>query len=160
MDGVDFKLIGMNEVLGRLDSISHDAKYKGGRFALRKAANLVAANAKDNAREIDDPKSTEEIAKNIAVRWSTRTFKSTGDLKFRVGVIGGAGGRGSPEKLASNPGGDTRHWRMLEFGSENNIPARPFMRRALSENTSQAIDEFARHFEPAINRAIKRAKKR
>lgn len=159
MDGVDFKLIGMNEVLGRLDSISHDAKYKGGRFALRKAANLVRDKARANAAQLDDPSSDENIAKNIVVRWSGRTFKSTGDLKFRVGVMGGAGGRAKGAAYDSLPGKDTRHWRMLEFGTSK-MRARPFMRRALSENTSQAIDEFARHFEPAINRAIKRAKKR
>ena len=158
-DRIDFELQGIDEVLARMKSISHDAKYKGGRFALRKAATLVASKAKEGAAKINDPRTTEEIQKNIAVRFSPRRFKATGDLKFRVGVMGGAKAYGKDEKLKTLPGGDTRHWRHVEFGSEHNSPARPFMRTALSQNINQAIAEFARHYGPAIDRAIKRAKK-
>ena len=64
-DGVEFSLIGMDEVLGRLDSLSHDIKYKGGRFALRKAAQLVAREAAENARKLDDTATGRSIADNI-----------------------------------------------------------------------------------------------
>jgi HK97 gp10 family phage protein len=157
-DGVSFKLEGMDEVLGRLKELDHDVKYRGGRFALRKASNLIAAKAKENAKGIDDPRSAADISKNIAVRWSSRTFKSTGDLKFRVGVMGGAGGRATTEQLSGLPGGSTKHWRHLEFGTQHSA-ARPFMRRALSENVDAAIAEFAKEFPKAIDRALKRAKK-
>lgn len=155
-NGISFKLEGMDAVLGRLQSLQHDVKYKGGRFALRKAANLVAARAKDNAQQLDDPATGRSIAENIAVRWSTRTFKTSGDLKFRVGVRGGAGTR---KVLETGAGAPTPHWRLLEFGTEN-MPARPFLRRALAENIDAATAEFAKHFETSIDRAIKRAGKR
>lgn len=155
-DGISFKLEGMDEVLGRLDSLSHDVKYKGGRYALRKAANLVAAQAKANAERLDDPETGRSIADNVAVRWSTRAFKSAGDLKFRVGVKGGAVTRSG---LDEGAGGPTPHWRLLEFGTEK-MAARPFMRRALSDNIGPAINEFAKHFGPAIDRAIKRVAKK
>ena len=157
-DGVSFKLEGMDEVLGRLKELDHDVKYRGGRFALRKASNLIAAKAKENAKGIDDPRSAADISKNIAVRWSNRTFKSTGDLKFRVGVMGGAGGSAKTEQLSGLPGGDTRHFRHVEFGTEH-ARAQPFLRRALSENINAAIAEFAKEFPKAIDRALKRAKK-
>jgi HK97 gp10 family phage protein len=172
-DGVSFKLEGMDEILGKLKELSHDVKYRGGRFALRKAANLVATKAKENAKTIDDPATAEDISKNIAVRWSGRTFKTTGDLKFRVGVMGGArqyantrdnvraGRAGASYAVGgdkSNPGGDTFYWRFLEFGTER-TRAQPFMRRALSENVSAAVAEFSKEFPKAIDRALKRAQK-
>lgn len=162
-DGIGFEIKGLDEVLGRLDSLSEDVKYKGGRFALRKAANLIREKAIQNALKVDDPATPEVIAKNIVVRWSGRAFKRTGDLSFRVGVLGGARGfaaasgemRGSG---SNNPGGDTYYWRYLEFGTRD-IPARPFMRSALSQNFEAATAEFVKHFGPAIDRALKRAKK-
>ena len=157
-DGVSFKLEGMDEILGKLKELSHDVKYRGGRFALRKAANLIAMKAKENAKTIDDPASAADIGKNIAVRWSGRTFKTTGDLKFRVGVMGGAGGSAPSNAMAGLPGGDTRHWRHVEFGTEH-ARAQPFMRRALSENVSAAVAEFSKEFPKAIDRALKRAQK-
>lgn len=164
---MEVKLEGLDDVMGRLDSISHDVRYKGGRFALRKAAQLVARAAADGAAKLDDPASAAEISKNIVdgnkypgLRFSTRAFKASGDIKFRVGVAGGAGGNLSEKKREVGlPGGDTRHWRLLEFGTERSR-AQPFMRRALSSNINAAIAEFAKHFEPAMDRAIKRAKKR
>ncbi len=162
-DGVGFEIKGLDEVLGRLNSLSHDVKYKGGRFALRKAANLVREKAMQNAAKVDNPATTESIEKNIVVRWSGRAFKRTGDLNFRVGVLGGAKGfaavSGEVKGAGSqNPGGDTYYWRFLEFGTRN-MPAQPFMRKALSQNVEAATAEFVKHFGPAIDRALKRAKK-
>lgn len=166
MDSVSFDLKGLDEVSARLKSLSNDVKYKGGRFAMRKAAQLVARAAADNALKLDDADSPQQIARNIVngnkypgLRFSTRRFKANGDIMFRVGVAGGAGGRHTEEEVAAaNPGGDTRHWRMLEFGTEK-AAAKPFMRRALTENIDAAISEFAKHFGPAIDRAIRRASK-
>lgn len=181
-DGITYKLQGIDSVLGRLDSLSQDVKYKGGRAALRKAAELIRREAVANALRVNDFSTREEIAKNIAVRWSSRRHKSTGDLVFRVGVLGGARasskaaeysrrarrrkGVASLESLGelagqgkNNPGGDTFYWRYIEFGTSK-VAARPFMRPALSENVAAATNEFSKHFEPAIDRAIKRAVKK
>ena len=64
-DGVKFSLTGIDELLGKLEGVAHDVKYKGGRFALRNAANLVANAAKSNAQRIDDPQSAQDISKNV-----------------------------------------------------------------------------------------------
>lgn len=178
-DSVSFELTGLGPLLAKLDSVAQDVKYKGGRFALRKAANIVAAAAKKNALQIDDPVTAEEIAKNVAIRWSSRTFKSTGDLGFRVGILGGArqedtakkqrrrarDGATSLDELGeiagkgkANPGGDTFYWRFVEFGTARSR-AQPFMRRALSENITAATDEFIKQYEKGLDRAIKKAAK-
>lgn len=153
---------GLNEVLAKMKSLQNDAKYKGGRFALRKAANLVANNIRLNAAKIDDPKSAADISANVAVRFGSRFYRRTGDLMFRVGIRGGAGGDDPSEKFDGLPGKDTRHWRQVEFGhrdrkSGKEVAPQPFFIRSLADHTSQTINEFAVQYGKAINRALKRA---
>lgn len=154
-DSVSFSLTGMDDLLNKFSAIDDDLKRRGGRFALRKAASLVAEKAKEKAALIDDPATGRSIADNIAVRWNGRLFRRNGDLGFRVGVLKGA-------KLAD--GGDlsplspTPHWRLIEFGTQH-VRAQPFMRNSLSENISAAINEFSIHYEKSIDRALRRAVK-
>lgn len=155
-DGVDFKIEGLDSLLGKLESITYDVKRRGGRSALRKAAMVIVNKAKDGARRIDDPGTGRSIVDNIALRWNGRLFRRTGDLGFRVGVLKGA---------VLKDGGDTRpnsptpHWRLLEFGTEK-MRAQPFMRRALAENISEITNTFVTEYEKEIDRAIKRAQRR
>lgn len=164
---------GMESLLAKFESLKREAKYKSGRAALRKAANFVAAKAKEGALRIDDPATPENIAKNIAVRWNGRRFKTTGDLAFRIGVMGGARQYGNTKENVrkqrvgqsyhmggdkSNPGGDTWYWRMHELGTEK-MSARPFMRPALFNNQNEIIKVFANAFERSVAAAIKKANK-
>ncbi|MAG66608.1 MAG: hypothetical protein CMK74_12175 [Pseudomonadales bacterium] len=158
-DSVSVNIDGLAEVLGKFEAIEYDLKKKGGRFALRKAAQLVRDKARQNAAALDDPETAANIERNIVERWSGRTFKRTGDLMFRVGVMGGAGGNASAASLDSLPGKDTRHWRYKEFGTEK-VAATPFLRRALADNISAAINEFATQYDKKMTRAIKAAKKK
>ncbi|NWN92295.1 hypothetical protein HLV39_12415 [Marinobacter adhaerens] len=158
-DGMSFDVSGMDEVLGRIDAVDYDIKRKGGRFALRKAAQVLRNQARENAERVDDPDTPEDISKNIVERWSGRTFKKTGDMKFRVGVMGGAGGRKSASAQSALPGGDTRHFMCLEFGTED-APAQPIFRPVAGQAGQQAVDEFAKQYDKAVARALKRAKKR
>ena len=87
MADIEFSLTGIDSLVGKLESISSDMKRKGGRSALRKAAQLVADRAKEGAKKIDDPETGRSIADNIALRWNGRLFKASGDLGFRVGVL-------------------------------------------------------------------------
>lgn len=155
MADVQFDIEGVDALVAKLDTISDDMKRRGGRFALRKAANMIRDAAKQNAQRVDDPESPENIAENIAVRFSTRTFKRTGDLMFRVGVMGTAN-PSNASKTTGLPGGSTQHWRWVEMGKEG-VPARPFMRPALAENISAATNEFVTQYGKAVDRAIKRA---
>ena len=168
-DSIEFTLVGMDKVLDNFDKLDFEVKRKGGRFALRKAANFIADKARQNAWTIDDPETANKIHKNIAVRWSGRTYKATGNLMFRVGVLGGAynyantkenirkgraGKKYVTDGSSSNPGGDTWYWRLLEFGTEKH-KAQPFMRPALQNNIYGAINIFGDELEKKIARLLK-----
>lgn len=90
-ENVQFSLLDPDGAIDKLKALPDAFRYKGARFALRKAANLVRDAAQQNARKLDDPATASVIAENIAVRFSSRTFKRTGNVMFRVGVMGGAG---------------------------------------------------------------------
>ncbi|WP_448680014.1 HK97-gp10 family putative phage morphogenesis protein [Pseudomonas nicosulfuronedens] len=160
-DTVEFKIEGLDSLLGKLEEVSYDVKRKGGRYALRKAAEIVRASAQANAQRIDNPETAENISKNIASRWNGRLFKRTGDLGFRIGVLGGARIPKSKPKGTEpgGPGGDTRYWAFVEFGHET-ARANPFMRQALADNISEVTSTFVTEYEKAIDRAIRRAQKK
>lgn len=156
-DNLQFSLEDPDKVLDKLKQFPDALRYKGARFALRKAANLVAEAAKQNARRLDDPGTASAIAENIAVRFSSRRFKRNGDVLFRVGVRGGAKLQ-DQEKSQGLPGKGTQHWRLLEFGTEK-MRAQPFMRPALQNNINKATDEFVRQLDRWIGRNLKKIDK-
>lgn len=158
-DGISYTMEGLPELLGKLDTVTDDMKYKGGRFALRRAAQVIRDQAKQNASKIDDPRSAADIEANIVERWNGRLFRRTGALGFRIGVRGGAGGNKPASAFAGLPGGDTRHWRQQELGNSNH-PAQPFMRPAVDQAGQQAVDTFINEYGKALDRAIRRARKR
>ncbi|MGR3991470.1 HK97-gp10 family putative phage morphogenesis protein [Pseudomonas sp. 1121_17] len=155
-DGVDFSLTGLDSLLGKLDSLSYDVRRKGGRAALRKAAQVVAQKAKEGAERIDDKETGRSIADNIALRWNGKLFKQTGDLGFRIGVLHGAVLKNGGDLSPNSP---TPHWRLIEFGTEK-MAAVPFMRPALANSISEATNIFVSEYEKAIDRAIRRAAKK
>ena len=156
-DQIDFSLIGIDSLLAKFDAVTYDVKKKGGHSSLRKAAQLVVSKAQENAEKLDDPETGRSIADNVALRWNGKLFKRTGDLGFRVGILGGAklSPKGVPAEVAA--GSATPHWKLLEFGTEN-MRAQPFFRRALADNVGEVTDKFLTEYEKALDRAIKRAK--
>tara|TARA_R110000850_G_scaffold264606_1_gene393789 strand:+ start:28341 stop:28880 length:540 start_codon:yes stop_codon:yes gene_type:complete len=173
-DGANYDMNGLPELLGKLESLDFDIKRKGGRFALRRAAQVLRDQARANAERVDDPRTTEKIAANIVERWSGRTFRKTGNIMFRVGVLGGARqyansrenvrkGRAGKSYLTDgdkgNPGGDTWYWRLLEFGTEH-MAAQPIFRPVPNQVGQQATDVFVKEYGKSIDRALKRARKK
>lgn len=173
-DGVEVNLTGLESLLGKMDAVSEVTRNKAGRFALRKAANVIRDRARSNAARVDDPLTREAIHKNIVASFSSRQFRRTGDLAFRVGVMGGArqyantksnvrkGRAGAKYKTAGdkgNPGGDTWYWRFLEFGTEH-APAKPVLRPAMNGVDTAVITVFAEEMEKAIDRAVRQAAKK
>lgn len=155
-DGVDFSILGLEGLLGKLSEVSVDVRRKGGRAALRKAAQVVVQKAKAGAERIDDRATGRSISDNIALRWNGRLFKRTGDLGFRIGVLHGAVLKDGGDLSSNAP---TPHWRLIEFGTEK-MPATPFMRPALADSISEVTNTFVTEYEKAIDRAIKRAAKK
>ena len=180
-DGFEFSLLGVDQLVAKLEAMTDETKYKGGRFALSKAAQLVAIAAAEEWRKIDDEKTGRSIADNIVlrgatpsgrkstkfkgVRWSSKLFNATGNLGFRVGVQGTARPEkrkelpdGTKEPVDKSKGAPTPHWRLLEFGTSK-IAAKGIMRRALTDNINAATNTFIKEYEKAIDRAIKKAAK-
>lgn len=155
-DGVEFSILGLDGLLGKLSAVSVDVRHKGGRAALRKAAQVVVRKAKEGAERIDDKATGRSISDNIALRWNGRLFKRTGDLGFRIGVLHGAVLKDGGDLSTNAP---TPHWRLIEFGTEK-MPAAPFMRPALAESISEVTNTFVTEYEKAIDRAIRRAAKK
>ncbi|WP_414923275.1 HK97-gp10 family putative phage morphogenesis protein [Pseudomonas sp. IT-P294] len=152
---VEFILVGIDSLVGKLEAISYDMKRKGGRSALRKVAQLVADKMKEGAKRIDDPETGRSIADNVALRWNGKLFKASGDLGFRVGILHGAVLKNGGDTSANSP---TPHWRLIEFGTAK-MRAQPFARKALADNISEATNTFITEYEKAIDRAIRRAAK-
>lgn len=155
-DGVDFSILGLDSLLGKLSEVSVDVRRKGGRAALRKAAQVVVQKAKAGAERMDDKATGRSISDNIALRWNGRLFKRTGDLGFRIGVMHGAVLKDGGDLSSNAP---TPHWRLIEFGTEK-MPAAPFMRPALADSISEVTNTFVTEYEKAIDRAIRRAAKK
>ncbi|WP_455828267.1 HK97-gp10 family putative phage morphogenesis protein [Pseudomonas capeferrum] len=155
-DGVEFSLIGLDGLLGKLDSVSNDVRRKGGRASLRKAAQIVMQKAKEGAEKIDDKETGRSISDNIALRWNGKLFKRTGDLGFRIGVMHGAVLKDGGDLSPNSP---TPHWRLIEFGTEK-MAAAPFMRPALANSISEVTNAFLTEYEKSIDRAIRRAAKK
>ncbi|WP_070095958.1 HK97-gp10 family putative phage morphogenesis protein [Pseudomonas sp. NBRC 111139] len=155
-DGVDFSILGLDSLLGKLSEVSVDVRRKGGRAALRKAAQVVVQKAKAGAERMDDKATGRSISDNIALRWNGRLFKRTGDLGFRIGVMHGAVLKDGGDLSTNAP---TPHWRLIEFGTEK-MPAAPFMRPALADSISEVTNTFVTEYEKAVDRAIRRAAKK
>lgn len=155
-NAIEVKMTGIDDLVAKLDSISQDVRYKGGRFALRKAAQVIRDGARQNATRLDDPSTARDIEENIVERWNGRLFKQTGNIGFRVGVKGGA--KLSKDNKDEGKGSPTPHFRLLEFGTEK-MPAKPLLRDAMGKTMQAATDTFISEYSKAIDRAIKRAKK-
>lgn len=121
------------------------------RKASRQAMNIVRDAARANAKAIDDPATVEKIHKNITV--SPGKTKNKNTLKMRVGIKGGASYNQHSVSNAGLSGGDTRHWRFIEYGTST-IPAVPFMRPALANNVEAVIGRFSESFMQQLNEAL------
>ena len=142
---VEFKIEGTKEIKRRLGLLPQRLGQNAARRALRRGANVIRDDARANAKRLNDPTTPQDIAKNIVVkgmkRGDERRQKVVG---MRVGILGGAKrvARASGEIQGAgraNPGGDTYYWRFLEFGTSK-MPAKPFMRPAMNNKASQAMD--------------------
>lgn len=170
----NFALTGFENLYKTIADLKVNTRFKGGRSAMRKAANLLAERVKERAEKLDDPATSEKIAANVAVRFSPRIFKMSGDIGFRVGIMGGAkqytdskenkriGRAGQSYETGgdkSNPGGDTWYWRLREFGTENS-DAQPFMRPAIESSQQMIVNTFAAEYMKSIDRLLSRANKK
>lgn len=129
-------LTGLDEALRNIENLRQSTINKHVRKALRKAMVPVRDQAKDNAKQIDDPATREKVWRNIKI--VSKKNKQNGDLATSVGVGGGAKKGGTAKKGA---GGDTWYWRLVELGTSA-FPATPFLRKAFEQKKEQATQIF------------------
>ena len=139
---LDVDVKGLAEIERKLKLLPERVGNNAMRRALRKGANVIRDAARANAKRIDDPETREMIWKNIAVAGGgRRREKQAGGPMMRVGVRGGA----RPLKKGTDtglPGGNTTHWRFVEFGTSQ-ARAQPFMRPAAASSAGAAYQAFA-----------------
>jgi len=147
---VEVQIHGIDELNRKLKLLtSSKAAKRIARKAARQAMNIVRDAARVNAKTIDDPETVEKIWKNIAV--SGGKTRNQNESVMRVGVRGGASfSNKNPPKVS---GGDTRHWRWIEYGSAHNV-AVPFMRPALNNNIQEVTNKFSSVFEAELDKEL------
>lgn len=146
----EFKIEGLDQLEAKLKNLKNPKRIKNiARKAARQAMNIVRDSARNNAKLIDDPQTVEKIWKNISVQ--SGKARSTNEVAMRVGIRGGASfSNKNPPQLS---GGDTRHWRWIEFGSSHN-PAVPFMRPALATNIQPVTNKFTEVFNTELDKEL------
>jgi HK97 gp10 family phage protein len=132
------------------------------RRSLRKGANVIKASAIQKARGLDDPTTSENIAKNVSVHsGGIKRERQVGGPMMRVGILGGARDMSQYGEIkgagAGNPGGDTFYWRFLEFGTSK-MHARPFMRPAMNESAGAAFHAVGTDMAAQIDKEIAKLK--
>jgi HK97 gp10 family phage protein len=132
-----FKLTGADKIIDRMSKFPVKLQEAASRRSVRRAMIPVRRAAQAAAKQFDDPQTGERIWKNLYLQTSLRQSKRVGGVVMRLGVLGGANLR-RPAGTYS-PGGDTRHWRFIELGTENN-PAQPFLRPALESRALEVAN--------------------
>jgi len=140
---------GADDLIRKIEKIRINAIKKHARKATKKALAPVKADAVENAKEIDDPKTREKIYQNIQIQSGKSNDKN--EIKYRVGVKGGAKQNGSKKR---GRGGDTFYWRFVELGTAT-IPAVPFLRRALASNNETSTEIFGQEMWKGIQEDIR-----
>ena len=147
---VEFNIEGLDEVQEKLKRLGNPRLIKNAaRRSARKAMAIVRDSARNAAKALDDPQTAEKIWKNIAI--AAGKTRNPNEVIMRVGVRGGASF--SNPNPPNTSGGDTRHFRWVEFGSANNPPT-PFLRPALSNNISRVTNQFATSFNQEIEKEL------
>ena len=147
---VEFNIEGLEKVQEKLKRLGNPRLMKNAaRRSMRKAMAIVRDNARNAAKALDDPETAEKIWKNIAI--AAGKTRNPNEVILRVGVRGGASF--SNPNPPNTSGGDTRHWRWLEFGSVHNPPT-PFMRPALQNNIQAVTNSFAENFNKELDKEL------
>ncbi len=146
------KFTGAEELNRKMKALADERTAKKlARKAGRQAINIVRDAARANAQALDDPETRERIFKNIAVRGGKS--RNRGDVVLRVGVRGGAGQNQHSKDTSGMSGGDTRHWRYIEFPTAHRA-ATPFMRPAMANNIDAVTKRFTEIFGQGLDEEL------
>lgn len=152
---------GLNGVLDTLQSLPAEVVSKRGgpvKLSLAKAARVIRDQAKANLREIvsDSDESTGLLEKNVIVTRGKEPRGTKGERYLvrvrrkaydggKIGKRQKAGKRVTTHKTAS----------LLEYGSSHQ-PPRPWLRKAVKQKGSEAINVFTEDLNKRIANTVKR----
>ena len=158
---VELNIEGTDQFKRKMEQLSNPKKVKQiARKASRQAMNIVRDAARNAAKAIDDPETSEKIYKEIVVQGGKS--RNSNEVKFRVGVRGGARipyAGSDDNRRAGRIGksyqveGKVFYWRFIEFGTSHQA-ATPFMRPALSQNLDKVTTKFVQIFDAEITKAL------
>jgi HK97 gp10 family phage protein len=163
IDGVEFKVEGLEQLHDRMKTLTVGMRKKGVRAGVRKGTNIVRDAARAAAQAIDRPETPLSIAKNVDAQFNGRLYRRTGDVSFRVGVRGGAKSYSNTKENrrkrrvgeSYKTGGTTFYWRFIELGTSR-IPARPFLLPALENNAGKALEAMVTEMNKQLDRFAKK----
>ena len=142
---------GLEKVFDDLTTFTSKMQRRGLSQSMRQGMNVVRDAARQKAKPLDDPDTTDVIWKNIQTQTGSRrkARRAGADALMQVGVRGGA------RFNADSP--YPTHWRFVEFGTSY-VRAQPFMRPAMAENVQQATDKTAAHLRKVVDRIARTGK--
>ena len=149
---MNVRIDGLDNLIDKTSELERRVQRRVATKAARRAAWVIARQARINAKQIDDPDTPEDISKNITVQAAARLGRAHNGVAMRVGVRGGAK-KSVAKAMKSTRGGDTWYWRFLEFGTRRTA-AKPFLRPAVAQKSSAAFDEFAEVMNAEINKEV------
>jgi HK97 gp10 family phage protein len=140
----EFKITGQDAFFRKLAAVEAKFVRRGVRAAASRAMRPVRDAARAGWRAKDDPETSANIAKNVAL--SSRFDTRTNEVKARVGIRGGA-------RAAKGDPLNTGHWRFLELGTSE-MPAEPVMIPALMSNVATVAQTFFVEAEKELDKAL------
>lgn len=143
----------IQEITRRLELLKARYAKNAMRRALRRGAAIIRDTARENAKRIDDPQTARKIWKNLAVvSGGSRSEQRYGGLVIKVGVRGGAKStkKGTKTSLA---GGNTTHWRFIEYGTSR-ARAKAFFRPAFQSSGEKAIQQIVKDMRAELDKEL------
>ena len=138
----DVKVDGVAELREKMKGLPYAVQKQVIQPAVRYGANTIAEQARAIVRNIDDPTTGRQIARNIVVKYRSKLSKRYQGVVYSIGV---EYPRGRMPKGNPDDGVNTPHFHLLELGTEK-MRARPFLVPAAvmrAQDVSQAIAERA-----------------
>ncbi|USE84341.1 HK97-gp10 family putative phage morphogenesis protein [Acinetobacter tibetensis] len=158
---IEVEITGADEIERKLRALANPRLAKNAaRRSARKAMAIVRDAARNNAKTLDDPSTSEQIYKEIVMQPGKSRDKNT--VVMRVGVRGGARipyTNNAQNRQSGRVGqsyqtdGRVFYWRFLEFGTSRQPPT-PFMRPALENNIQAVTDSFAQNFSAELDKEL------
>ena len=149
-------LEGMESLRAKFKQLKGEEAQKIFKSAAGAGAKVIRLEVQKGAQGIDDPDTRETIAKNVAQRAKGKRYLPANAVGVRVGIKGGAKAQQGGKKAATtNQGGQTYHWRFVEFGTKK-MPAQPFMRPAMAASTDKATAAFVDSAKKRLDAALRK----